>query len=431
MNRDDIVTYVTTKAQMVQPDDVTACQLFVSKRYELIYNAYLWKDSLTMVNVSVDPVNNPDNANGIVLLPAQIDRVVAVRTQFNSVKVHGLEDYYRIDYDAFNAGTTNVWGSAAEFAILNPIWAAIQPTLNPYVSIAFSGTYDDSAPPYGVLTDANIFQGSVMKFIAGANDHAIQNGPLTPQGETVIFSVPTQNLTFVGLQNQDYTGTLYGFAPSPKTTNGGAGATVTLQSTANEPTAVLVKVTWRDRTDRYVLTAPLPITLTPTDGQGYIELESVFKPANTAGDLGVFINNVVAGSQGNLNIQLDSLLRIPAASSASAQYQRIRLFSVPNQALTLNVLGKKPFTPLTFPTEVPAIKNLDNTLIAFALGDMLQRARQFGKAQSLFQEGQMLLQELAKLETIQAANNTSFKPDNGYGDAYFSPTGGLSVGGFV
>ena len=93
----------------------------------------------------------------------------------------------------------------------------------------------------------------------------------------------------------------------------------------------------------------------------------------------------------------------------------------------MKVLGKKKFEPLTFDQEEPAIKNLDNCLLALALGDLWARRRQMGKAAMFYQEGAALLKELALLETVQAAHNTQFLPDGGAGDALFGPgrSGGI------
>jgi hypothetical protein len=120
---------------------------------------------------------------------------------------------------------------------------------------------------------------------------------------------------------------------------------------------------------------------------------------------------------------------LQTTDTASPSYQRIRLFQKPAAQLVLNVLGKKPFIPLDYPTEVPAIKNLDNCLISFAYSDMLKRARQFGKAQQEFTEATALLKELALLETVQAANYQKFMPEDGAGDIYFGPGLGVGLGG--
>lgn len=344
MTLSELATYITTKTQLVEADDLAAAQLFLSKRYELIYNSYLWKDALAMMTVEVNPATNPDHAQGIVLMPQQIDRVVALRNDQQSIRVHGLEDFYRMDFNEF----TQTGMTQSEFALLDPVW--------------FTGRPD---PNY--LAD----------YAAGR------------------------------------------IAPGATVT--GPGTFVTISSDNAADTAP-IKVIWRDNNDRYVVTAPMPLTLTPADGSGFLEIETLFKPA-TQGMVSVVANtpSPVAGTSLVTNVT-STLGTLAPACTRSPQHQRVRLFAIPNAPFTLMVLGKKPFVPLDFATEKPLIRNLDNCLIAFGTADLLQRARQFGKAAQQMQEGAALLAELAKLEVLQATNNSRFVPDGGFGDPFFAPS---------
>lgn len=307
MTLDELTDYVTSKTQLIGDNDVAFAKSALSKRYELIYNSYLWKDSLVMVTVVTDP-NNVDNAAGVVLLPQQINRVVAIRDGSNNrgVMVEALETFYQDNYDTFlNSTGANQWGVRQKFAPLSNIWLVARQT------------------------------------------------------------------------------------------------SLTIQSSSSADTSP-VKVVWRDQTERHIVTLPLPITLTPTDGSSYIEVESVFKPVTTGTVSAVNPDLTVAGT-------------IAPADKRSASYQRVFITPVTTTAQTLYVLGKKPFIPLDFGSETPAIKNLDNCLIAFACADLLQRNRQYAKMQTQMQEGGILLGELAKLETLQEATHQVFQPATGAG----------------
>lgn len=115
MTRDELVTFICTSTGYGEPDDIAACQTFLIARDRMIYDSALWKDALVMVEIAVDPVNNPDHAEGIIFLPEVIARPVAVRTLENAVRVTDLGQYFRIDPDQF-ART----GQPFEFAIMNP-----------------------------------------------------------------------------------------------------------------------------------------------------------------------------------------------------------------------------------------------------------------------------------------------------------------------
>ncbi len=340
MTLDQLADYVCTKSGLTDTAAVTACKTFLSKRYELIYNSYLWKDSLIGVDITVDPTTNDDNAEGVVFIPEVIDRVVAVRTTDRSVQVRGLEDYYRIDYDKF-AQT----GTPYEFALLPPAWFTWRADAG-QSSIYFSGPVDTWNLKL-VYTNQN-------------GVRTVTTADLDPnEGERITLTGTKIVVESVFKKQQD------------------ANATIPV-SDANNITVV-----------------SLPDDAPVRDASG-------------------------------------QLISLATSDTRSPKYQRLRIFNIPDASLTLSVLGKKKFIPLDFDTEEPEISNLDNCLIAFGMADMLEYGRRVGQAQTFKQEGAILLQELAKLETVQAAHNSRFIPENGMGDPFFGPShnAGLTTGVF-
>jgi len=377
------------------PGDTTACQTFLSKRYELIYNSYLWKDTLTMVNVPFDPVNNLDNAEGVCLLPEVIDRVVALRTSLNSVRIHGLEDYYRIDYDAFNQGITNPFGTSAEFAILSAVWFIWRGSLG--LKMVYGNVATDTSPCKVIWRDETgkrfvqlLNNAAFLNSSNALNTNLIPNGTLYSAFSLYFYTPLTVGKSYLyipGINESSATNGVQNLGNSPRI------------FVASDPSITMTGTGPAKPVTAYVA---LPVA-------SRLEIESVFKPATTST---ISVNGQAANDAigGTLN----------PTDTTAPKYQRIRLFSIPQGAITLNVLGKKPFIPLDFDQEVPAIKNLDNVLIAFTLGDMLRYARQYGKSQQLYTEGAALLRELALLEVVQGANNTRIIPESGYGDPYFN-----------
>lgn len=432
MTRDALVAYITEQTQQLQPNDVTACQDIVSTQYEIIYNQELWKDSLTIVGITFDPVNNPDNASGVILLPQQIDRIVAARTNCNSIRVNNLENYYRVDFDAFTANNSNIWGSAAEFAILYPIWTAIGPA-TPQLNPVSLGSYSDNLfGPNGtiLIQGTGITNGTLISLKAGPNELSLSgtmNFALV-NGTTYIFALPGV-VSINGPKNQPFTGTLGAFLPGAATESYGPGATFTLASSVPADSAKNVKIVWRDRHEQFVQTTHLPITLTPPDGLGFVEIAAMFMDSGITGTITLTVNSPsisgvdASGNPTAITFSLSSGKTIAPGVQQTPKYQRMRIFSIPSVVTQVFVLGKKPFTPLDFGSEVPAIKNIDQCLIAFGMARMLERARQFGKAQQKLTEAGALLKQLAILEAVQAANHEQFKPDGGFGDAFFSPRG--------
>lgn len=66
-------------------------------------------------------------------------------------------------------------------------------------------------------------------------------------------------------------------------------------------------------------------------------------------------------------------------------YCRIKPVPVPLVDGTLYVLGKLKWVELA-DADTPSLRGIDNALLAFAEGDMLERARQYGKAQAKYGE---------------------------------------------
>lgn len=383
----DLVNYICTKCGLLEAEDLAACRTFVSKRYELIYNSALWKDSLAGVDITVDPTN-ADNAEGIVLLPEVIDRVVAVRTHCNPVQVRGLEDFYRVPYDKFMQK-----GSPWEFAILSPLWFVWRGFVGLRVIIDAAATKpikvtwrDETGKRFTQLLNNN----SLLNSVAYGDDlipaGAVYDGSalyyVTMVAGQVYYYTPG-NSGQLDLADQVINAAGY-FTPNAGfvvgALSGGAGILVTDKVQPAKAARLEIEAVFKPTTTQ-------PVSLNP---QGYS------KPQPAGGTLA-------------------------PTDTRSPSYQRIRLAPIPQIAVSISVLGKMKFVPLDFDSEEPALRNLDNCLIAFGCADMQTYARQLGKADSFMKEGEVLLEELMKLETVQAANNQRIIPSEGFGDRYFGP----------
>ena len=105
-----------------------------------------------------------------------------------------------------------------------------------------------------------------------------------------------------------------------------------------------------------------------------------------------------------------------AAATNAARRQRLRLIEIPTAEVVLRVLGKRSVPTFSSDNDAPGLSGLTNCLIAFAQGDMLQRERQYAKAQALFGEGTLLLDQLKRQETVQMAHTQQIVPATGYAD---------------
>lgn len=79
----------------------------------------------------------------------------------------------------------------------------------------------------------------------------------------------------------------------------------------------------------------------------------------------------------------------------------LRLFPHPTVDTPLLIVGKRP-CPMLGDNDTPPLRTIDSALLAFAMGDMLERQRQYAKAQAKFQEAAAHLEQMRKVEGEQA-----------------------------
>lgn len=81
--------------------------------------------------------------------------------------------------------------------------------------------------------------------------------------------------------------------------------------------------------------------------------------------------------------------------------RRIRLFPTPDVDGAMLIIGKQPVDVLTS-NSTPRLRNIDNALMAYVIGDLWEYLRQSGHAGEKFKEAQSLLQGAQTLESGQA-----------------------------
>ena len=89
---------------------------------------------------------------------------------------------------------------------------------------------------------------------------------------------------------------------------------------------------------------------------------------------------------------------------------RIKPIPTPNAAGTVYALGKLKNTDLG-DSDSPVIPGVDNVLLAYAEGDMLERSMQYSKAQLKFTEATTLLQISRELDNVQQNKVSVIVPD--------------------
>jgi hypothetical protein len=134
---------------------------------------------------------------------------------------------------------------------------------------------------------------------------------------------------------------------------------------------------------------------------------------------GTYINPAVIlsvskpATTGRVDFTLDGdyVLRLLATDTAHVQHVRIRLTPKPTVSTELKALVKLKAQALDDDGDVPQLRGIENTLLAFAQGDMLERQRRYGQAQAKFAEGAALLDQLKRTEVMQEAQLTRIQPE--------------------
>jgi len=75
----EMADLVCEKVNKTDSESLELCKKFIRRRYQLIYDSYLWKDSLDLVTISNNENAGTFGPTNAPILPRYIERVVAVR----------------------------------------------------------------------------------------------------------------------------------------------------------------------------------------------------------------------------------------------------------------------------------------------------------------------------------------------------------------
>lgn len=390
----EMAAHVCGKVNQQETGDLTACKGFLAVKHETIWNEALWKDSLVEYTQTLSPTGYTVASTwlptlGILLLPSIIQRVVAVRNDSRRLNVQRPEFYYRQDFDSFGAT-----GTPADFVLLPPcVWQ----TQSAQVWRLAIGDAGDA----GTAAQADLLDADGV----GVTRYALTlaNTPLSLTSTTRIDTLS---------KTADSNGAAY------------------LRSSA---TATLVNNS-ADTRDFYISEAIPPVaasitTLAP-GASAQINPDAYIWSVLTGAGLGDysdysaiplagrFIGTVTYAGVGSWAFDQSTglVLTIPAADSAAPRRQRIRLVSIPTASQVIRVLGKRVCPEFTNDNDEPGMNCMEDALLTFAQADMLERERQYGKAQAKKAEAVALIDQLKRIETVQQAHNVRFIPEDGYGN---------------
>lgn len=97
MTLQDMSSFVTGKIGRTDSDSVAKCREFLARRYELIWNSQLWRETLATATQSV-----PADTQDITLNDSSIDQIVAVRWSDTTLGPVAHEQVFAIDPTLFD-----------------------------------------------------------------------------------------------------------------------------------------------------------------------------------------------------------------------------------------------------------------------------------------------------------------------------------------
>jgi hypothetical protein len=108
-----------------------------------------------------------------------------------------------------------------------------------------------------------------------------------------------------------------------------------------------------------------------------------------------------------------------AAQTTAPLHARVQLLPAPAERTTYLIHGKLRCRGLAYAADTTQLDGVENALLAFAQADMLERQRQYAKAQLKLKEGETLIQELLELERTQTAYEQRIIPAELHGVRYW------------
>ena len=406
MNLTELVDLVCLESGYNDAGDVAAAKKFFRHWDEHIWNAALWKGALAACDVAVDPETDLNHAAGVVVLPEGADRVVAVRTETNSVRVMSEEHYYRVDADNFvNDGTP------VEFHHLPPAWFTWRPDpskVNPLLILLAND-----------VADAAVLCRLTYQDQTAAHKKLIQVAPIQLSGKTMVrvesLSKKASTGKFYWIERVDtlaanvVSGSYTQPSPGPITTNMWRSLAGVLVPGATYRYVAGNAVFLTNFPNAWVSFGGPP----PTSG-GIPEGDFVATDAGLTlgGPAGLASTALI---QRLTRVDTDLGYELGATETHSPKFPQIRLVPMPTAPVSLKVLVKAAYTPMDTDECEPALGNAVACLCAYVRGSLKRRGQELAASQGEFQEANGLLKQLMQLEAFQAAHHQRFTPDDGFG----------------
>lgn len=438
MNLTEMANHVCAKVRKTDAESLAICKAFLNRGYETLYHEQLWRQALGLVQVAVDPASDDLHAQGVVLLPPRsLGQVIACRTDNRAIGVAHYEELLGYDQDVFEDA-----GDPASFVLMRPVVHQFSDLASALSGLAENSADDGVTLKFEYLNIADaLVQGEAAINSASTTD--LVSGGAQAKEYYSVSKPPTTGRVALCLppeliENGEFSDSVDGWTANGFAASVGGGYSGNCAKVQNVSGAGYIAQRFRTVAGRSynvsyffkmgsisggrvkIGTAPNDASLWSTSEHsnavwtGYAWIGAFVA---TGSETWITLCNTTSGdgdytywdSVSVRDSDHEYLGYMGANETEYPRRQRLQLVQKPQGALTLTVLGKREFLPMTDYSS-PILPWCVNCLMDFAQADMLERDRQYAKAQAKRAEAVALLDRARMVEVFQQAHRARLMP---------------------
>lgn len=415
MTRDQITTLVTGTVGQTDATSVSICNDYVQRAYEMVWNAEVWRDTVT-----IDTSPTITQGTNTFALPANFDRIVSLQllsggvpvdfldpttssfifqTERNALTTQGVptkyEEFVHTDgtrkirvFPVPNAAYTFTLSGKRTCPILSGSdGLQIRNVDNAVIALATSDMYTRLRQ----LGKAAEMAKKAGAFIDEARKIEQEQSakPRIAKALTVTVNSLSELADAVCSRSGEYT-----------------------------PDSVILAKDFLRRRYRMIWDSFLwkdsvtTVDSATVNAQSYIAMPAGLERAISVVVNGTMMEPIDSAYLMQTNPTISTKSGVPTVFEEYdvSGSKRIKLLPIPDGVYTVTVAGKKTVTNLTADTDVPAIRNIDNALIAFAVSDLHALRGRVDQSKAALDEGTAEVQAARTLESQQTVRARMAKP---------------------
>jgi len=417
MSLSDMVAFITGKVGQYDDTSKVLCRQYINARYKMVWDDFFWRDTYMVATATVVAYGSE------FYYPAGVDRIVSIRAGTDTFLDPVDEAFlFETDPTIFDRQGPPLYYSERR----SPTGGDSAPTAPTSTRVAVAT--DNFNRPDGYL-GSNWGTPPATDGIAGGNAMYIRSTQATPFATnsrthaywsgTGAFTNDQYSQVVLGnvggwsgplcrasaAVDAFYIGMIFG-ANDYRIYLRSAGVDTSL-ATASAATWNSGDVARLEVVGAYPYTV---ITLYQNDVQVLQYVDTTNNVTGGAPGIGSYSPSTMSPAYlvmdgwegGNMVTPVLSVPPDGPITDDSSTPSKVKIYPSPDADTKFFIFAKRSCPQLTNDDGVSILRNCDNAIIAFAMSDMLERLRQYGKAQAKFAEAKQLLDEAKAVEQQQA-----------------------------